>query len=140
METPRELSPAEMEKIAAAFTSAAERVKQAGADGVEIHMAHGYLLCSFLSPFSNKRQDEYGLDLVGRARFPLTVLQEVRRKVGADFPVICRISGDEYVDGGLAVDETRLIAKMLENEGADAIHVSACNAASVYLNHPPYYV
>ena len=71
------------------------------ADGVMIHMAHGYLLCTFLSPFSNKREDQYGKDLAGRARFPLEVLKSVRACVGADFPIICRLSGDEYVEGGL---------------------------------------
>jgi NADPH-dependent 2,4-dienoyl-CoA reductase/sulfur reductase-like enzyme len=60
--------------------------------------------------------------------------------VGPDFPVICRLSGDEYVDGGLEIDQTKEIAKMLEKEGADALHISACNAASGYRSHPPYYL
>jgi thioredoxin reductase len=60
--------------------------------------------------------------------------------VGPDFPVICRLSGDEYVEEGLNVNDTRQIARLLEKEGADALHISACNAASVFLNHPPYYV
>ncbi len=64
-ETPRELTIPEMEEIVEAFAAAAERVKKAGADGVELHMAHGYLLCSFLSPFSNRRTDSYGGDLDG---------------------------------------------------------------------------
>ena len=140
METPRELSTGDIEALVEAYTVAAGRVKQAGADGVEIHMAHGYLLCSFLSAFSNKRQDPYGGDLANRARFPLEVLKSVRAFVGADFPVICRLSGDEYVEGGLKLEETKEIAKWLEAGGADALHISACNAASGYLNHPPYYV
>jgi 2,4-dienoyl-CoA reductase-like NADH-dependent reductase (Old Yellow Enzyme family)/thioredoxin reductase len=140
MESPRELSISEIEEIVEAFTVAAERVKKAGADGVEIHMAHGYLLCSFLSPFSNKREDRYGGDISGRARFPGEVLKAVRNRVGPDFPIICRLSGDEYVEGGLTIEETKQIAKILEREGADALHISACNAASGYLNHPPYYV
>jgi 2,4-dienoyl-CoA reductase-like NADH-dependent reductase (Old Yellow Enzyme family)/thioredoxin reductase len=140
METPRELSISEIEEIVEAFTAAAERVKKAGVDGVEIHMAHGYLLCSFLSPFSNKREDRYGGDVPGRARFPVEVLKAVRNRVGPDFPIICRLSGDEYVEGGLTIEETKQITKILEQEGADALHISACNAASSYLNHPPYYV
>ncbi|UCD80430.1 MAG: FAD-dependent oxidoreductase [Desulfobacterales bacterium] len=139
METPHELSAAEIEALVNAYTAAAERVKQTGADGVEIHMAHGYLLCSFLSPFSNKREDQYGGDLAGRARFPLAVLKSVRDNVGADFPIICRLSGDEYVEGGLNLEETKQIAGFLAKAGADALHISACNAASGYLNHPPYY-
>ncbi len=139
-EAPRELSTAEIEDLVKAFAAAAGRVKAAGADGVEIHMAHGYLLCSFLSPFSNRRDDEYGGDVASRARFPLEVLAAVRGRVGADFPIICRMSGDEYVEGGLTIDQTRIIARLLARGGADAIHVSACNAASGFLNHPPYYV
>ncbi|MBW2057062.1 MAG: FAD-dependent oxidoreductase [Deltaproteobacteria bacterium] len=139
-EVPRELSRAEIEEIVEAFSAAAERVKMAGADGVELHMAHGYLICSFLSPFSNRREDEYGGDIDGRARFALEVLRSVRSRVGPEFSISCRLSGDEYVDGGLTLRDTRQIAGMLEREGADLLHVSACNAASGYLNHPPYYV
>jgi len=63
----------------------------------------------------------------------------VRNRVGQEFPIVCRLSGDEYVDGGLKIEETKTIAQILEKEGADALHVSACNAASGYLNQPPYY-
>jgi 2,4-dienoyl-CoA reductase-like NADH-dependent reductase (Old Yellow Enzyme family)/thioredoxin reductase len=139
-EIPRELSVAEMEEIIEAFATAAGKVKKAGADGVELHMAHGYLICSFLSPFSNRRKDQYGGDLQGRARFAIEVLGSVRHRVGQEFPIICRLSGDEYVDGGLKIEETKKIALMLEKEGADALHISACNVASGYLNQPPYYV
>jgi 2,4-dienoyl-CoA reductase-like NADH-dependent reductase (Old Yellow Enzyme family) len=139
-ETPRELSLGEIEEITEAFALAAQRVKEAGADGVEIHMAHGYLLCSFLSPFSNRRSDQYGGDIQARARFALDVLKSVRDQVGPDFPISCRLSGDEYVDGGLKIEETKQVAQILEKEGADVLHVSACNAASGYLNHPPYYI
>jgi 2,4-dienoyl-CoA reductase-like NADH-dependent reductase (Old Yellow Enzyme family) len=140
METPQELTASDIEELVEAYTAAAERVKNTGADGVEIHMAHGYLLCSFLSPFSNHREDQYGGDISGRARFPVEVLKSVRTRVGPDFPIICRLSGDEYVEGGLNIDETKQIARILEKEGANALHISACNAASGYLNHPPYYV
>ncbi|MEJ2164075.1 MAG: FAD-dependent oxidoreductase [Desulfobacterales bacterium] len=140
MEIPRELSAGDIAELVEAFTAAAERVRQTGADGVEIHMAHGYLLCSFLSPFSNKRKDQFGGDLTGRTRFPLEVLKAVRARVGADFPIVCRLSGDEYVEGGLKIEETKQIAGLLAKAGADALHISACNAASGYLNHPPYYV
>jgi len=139
-EIPRELSVDEIEEITEAFSMAAQRVKKAGADGVELHMAHGYLLCSFLSPFSNRRRDQYGGDVQGRARLAGEVLNSVRNRVGPDFPIICRLSGDEYVDGGLKIEDTTQIAQILEKGGADALHVSACNAASGYLNHPPYYI
>jgi 2,4-dienoyl-CoA reductase-like NADH-dependent reductase (Old Yellow Enzyme family)/thioredoxin reductase len=139
-EIPRELSTDEIEEIIEAFTLAAQRVKNAGADGVELHMAHGYLLCSFLSPFSNRREDQYGGDIQGRSRFAREVLKSVRNRLGPEFPISCRLSADEYVDGGLTIDETKQIAQMLETEGANVLHVSACNAASGYLNHPPYYI
>jgi 2,4-dienoyl-CoA reductase-like NADH-dependent reductase (Old Yellow Enzyme family)/thioredoxin reductase len=137
---PRQLTISEIEEITEAFVAAAERVKESGADGVELHMAHGYLICSFLSPFSNQRTDQYGGDIRGRSRFAVEVLKSVRSRLGPEFPVICRLSGDEYVDSGLRIEETKEIAKILEREGADGLHVSACNAASGYLNHPPYYV
>ena len=138
-EMPRELSQEEIGKIVIAFQQAARRVQEAGADGVEIHMAHGYLLNQFLSPFSNKREDEYGGTPERRMRMAIEVLRAVRNQVGAHFPVICRLSADEYVEGGLRLEESKEIAKALERNSADALHVSACVPVSGYLNHPPYY-
>ncbi len=138
-EMPKELSQEEIQKIVEAFGEAARRVKETGADGVEIHMAHGYLLNQFLSPYSNQRTDEYGGDPERRMRMALEVLRAVRNRVGSDFLVLCRLSADEYVEGGLKLDDSKEIAKALERNGADALHVSACVAVSGYLNHPPYY-
>jgi len=138
-EMPKELSQEEIQKIVGAFGEAARRVKEAGADGVEIHMAHGYLINQFLSPFSNKRTDEYGGDPDRRMRMAVEVLRTVRNQVGSDFLVLCRLSADEYVEGGLKLEDTKEIAKALERNGADALHISACVPASGYLNHPPYY-
>jgi 2,4-dienoyl-CoA reductase-like NADH-dependent reductase (Old Yellow Enzyme family)/thioredoxin reductase len=139
-EMPQELTQEGIQKIIEAFRQAARRVKETGADGVEIHMAHGYLINQFLSPFSNKRKDEYGGDSERRMRMALEVLRTVRNQVGPDFTVICRLSADEYVEGGLKLEDSKEIAKSLERNGADALHISACVAASGYLNHPPYYV
>jgi 2,4-dienoyl-CoA reductase-like NADH-dependent reductase (Old Yellow Enzyme family)/thioredoxin reductase len=138
-EMPKELSHEEIQNIIEAFGRAALRVKEAGTDGVEIHMAHGYLINQFLSPFSNKREDEYGGDADRRMRMAVEVLRQVRNTVGPDFPVLCRLSADEYVEGGLRLEDTKEIARSLERNGADALHISACVAASGYLNHPPYY-
>jgi 2,4-dienoyl-CoA reductase-like NADH-dependent reductase (Old Yellow Enzyme family) len=138
-EMPKELSHEEIQKIIEAFREAARRVKEAGADGVEIHMAHGYLINQFLSPFSNQRTDDYGGDPDRRMRMAIEVLRTVRNQVGSDFLVLCRLSADEYVEGGLKLEDTKEIAKALERNGADALHISACVAASGYLNHPPYY-
>ena len=137
---PRELSVSEIESLVQAYADAAQRVQGIGADGVEIHMAHGYLICAFLSPFSNKRVDEYGGDFQGRGKFAVDVLKSVRERVGDDFPISCRLSGDEYVEGGLEIEQTQKIAKFLESQGADILHISAANAASIYMNHPPYYL
>jgi len=139
-EMPHPLSVGEIRGLVEAFRQAARRVKEAGADGVEVHMAHGYLLCQFLSPFSNQRDDEYGGSPEKRLKMPLEVLKAVRNTVGPDFPIVCRLSADEYMDGGLKLEDSIPIAKALEKNGADALHISACIAASVYLNHPPYYV
>jgi 2,4-dienoyl-CoA reductase-like NADH-dependent reductase (Old Yellow Enzyme family)/thioredoxin reductase len=138
-EMPKALSRQEISELVRAYASAAARAKEAGADGVEVHMAHGYLLNQFLSPFSNQRQDEYGGTLERRLRMPLEVLGAVRERVGADFPVTCRFSADEYVEGGLRIEDSKQIAGALEQHGADALHVSACIGASWYLIHPPYY-
>jgi 2,4-dienoyl-CoA reductase-like NADH-dependent reductase (Old Yellow Enzyme family)/thioredoxin reductase len=138
-EMPQELTQEGIQKIIEAFRQAARRVKEAGADGVEIHMAHGYLINQFLSPFSNQRTDDYGGDPDRRMRMAIEVLRTVRNQVGPDLTVLCRISADEYVEGGLRLEDTKEIAKALERNGADALHISACVAASGYLNHPPYY-
>jgi 2,4-dienoyl-CoA reductase-like NADH-dependent reductase (Old Yellow Enzyme family)/thioredoxin reductase len=138
-EMPKELSHEEIQKIIEAFREAARRAKEAEADGVEIHMAHGYLINQFLSPFSNQRTDDYGGDPDRRMRMAIEVLRTVRNQVGSDFLVLCRLSADEYVEGGLKLEDTKEIAKALERNGADALHISACVAASGYLNHPPYY-
>lgn len=122
---PRELNKEEIQSLVELFGEAARRVKEAGFDMVEIHGAHGYLLNQFLSPWSNKRTDEYGGTLENRTRFPLEVLARVREKVGADFPIDYRMSADEFLDGGLTLEDAVLFAKELERNSINAIHVSA---------------
>ena len=106
------------------FADAAVRVKNAGFDGVEIHGAHAYLIASFLSPATNRREDEYGGDTKKRARFMLEILRATREAVGNDYPVWVRINGIEWIPNGFSTDEAVVIAKLAEAEGADAIHVS----------------
>jgi 2,4-dienoyl-CoA reductase-like NADH-dependent reductase (Old Yellow Enzyme family)/thioredoxin reductase len=137
---PRELSTQEIEAIVERFAQGAERVFKAGADGVEIHMAHGYLVCQFLSPESNARSDGYGGDTRGRARFAVEIVKAIRARVPKDFPVICRISADEFTEKGLKLEESKLIAMLLEAAGASALHVSACNSTSAVYNIPCYYL
>lgn len=124
-EAPRPVTKEEIKVLVRQFGEAAYRVKQAGGDGVEIHAAHAHgLLGGFLSPLFNKRCDEYGGDINGRLRLTLEVLAEVRRVCGEDFIIDVRISGDEYSDGGLNINDATYIAKQLEKAGADMLHVS----------------
>jgi 2,4-dienoyl-CoA reductase-like NADH-dependent reductase (Old Yellow Enzyme family)/thioredoxin reductase len=125
-EVPKELTVDEIADIVAAFGEAAIRAKTVGFDGVEIHGAHGYLIDQFLSPSTNKRQDSYGGDLPNRARFLIEVIKAVRGVVGSDYPVWCRINGKEYgVEEGTSLEDAQETARMAQEAGADAIHVSA---------------
>ncbi|MDH5663103.1 MAG: NADH:flavin oxidoreductase, partial [Candidatus Bathyarchaeota archaeon] len=123
-ETPRALTVEEIHDVIEAFAEGARRTKAAGFDAVEIHGAHGYLINQFLSPLTNKRTDEYGGDVKGRTRFLLEILELTRDKVGSDYPILCRINGDDYIEGGLILEETKKIAQMLEAAGVDVLHVS----------------
>jgi 2,4-dienoyl-CoA reductase-like NADH-dependent reductase (Old Yellow Enzyme family)/thioredoxin reductase len=122
---PRALTIAQIEELIHGFGTYALKVKEAGFDAVEIHGSHGYLLSEFLSPYANQRTDRYGGSLENRARFPGEIIREVRKNVGKDFPVIFRIAGDEHVSGGLTSEDTSLIARIIQDAGADAINVSA---------------
>jgi 2,4-dienoyl-CoA reductase-like NADH-dependent reductase (Old Yellow Enzyme family)/thioredoxin reductase len=138
LDTPRELSVAEIEETVQLYVDAARRSVEAGFDGIEVHMAHGYLPCSFLSPFSNKRSDEYGGDVVGRTRFPSEILRAVKAAVGPDIAVWCRVVGDEREgDQGLQIEDMKEIAPLLVEAGAEAISVSQ-GLAPYYYTVPSY--
>jgi len=135
---PRPLNSEEIKSLVEAFAESAGRARQAGFDAVEIHGAHGYLINQFLSPYTNRRTDEYGGTIEGRARFALEIVQAVRRKVGSKFPIIFRMSADEFVEGGLKLDESKVIAQMLEGAGVNALHVSAGIYESIsWMMQPP---
>ena len=124
-EAPRAVTKEELKVIITQFGDAADRVKRAGGDGVEIHAAHAHgLLGGFLSPLYNKRCDEYGGDIDGRLRLTLEVIAEVRKRCGKDFIIDVRISGDEYSDGGNNINDAIYVAKQLEKAGVDFLHVS----------------
>ncbi|NLC84655.1 MAG: FAD-dependent oxidoreductase [Ruminococcaceae bacterium] len=127
---PKELTVAEIKEIVQEFADAAERAQKAGFDAVEIHGAHGYLLNQFLSPDSNKRTDEYGGSDESRRRFPLEVVDAVRAKVGKDFPLIYRITTDEFLPEGLTIIDTADFSKDLVKHGIDAINVSGSTYAA----------
>jgi 2,4-dienoyl-CoA reductase-like NADH-dependent reductase (Old Yellow Enzyme family) len=111
-------------EIINAFAMGAYRAREAGFDAVEVHGAHGYLLHQFLSPFSNKRTDEYGGSEENRARLLLEVIRAARKKVGADFPILVRLSSDECIKSGYTLDYTKWLAPLLVEAGASALHVS----------------
>ena len=112
------------------FGDAAIRAVQAGFELIEIHGAHGYLINQFLSGFSNIREDEYGGDTVGRSRFAREIVREVRSRIGEDFPLSFKISAQEFVPGGLTVDESIEIVRILIDAGIDIVQVSAGNDAT----------
>ncbi len=107
-----------------AFAAAAGRAARLGLDAVQIHAAHGYLLHQFLSPLSNRREDDYGGSLENRMRFPLEVFDAVRAAFPPERPVTVRVSGTDWANGGWDIGETVEFAKALEARGCDAIHVS----------------
>ena len=112
------------------FGEAARRAAEAGFDLIEIHGAHGYLVNQFLSPFSNIRSDAYGGDRVGRARFAVEIVQELRKRLGPAFPLSFKISAQEFVPAGLTVGESIELLKLITAAGADVIQVSAGNDAT----------
>ncbi|MCZ7657809.1 MAG: FAD-dependent oxidoreductase [Xanthobacteraceae bacterium] len=121
---PRELTIAEIERIIGRFADAAVRAREAGYDAVELHGAHGYLIGEFFSPDANRRGDEYGGSAEGRARFCVRLVEAIKARLGAAFPVIVRMNGRDHVPGGLELDEAIAIAALLEGAGADSISVS----------------
>jgi 2,4-dienoyl-CoA reductase-like NADH-dependent reductase (Old Yellow Enzyme family)/thioredoxin reductase len=130
-EKPRPLTLDEIRRLIESFVSAAQRVKKAGFDGAEIHCAHGYLIRQFLSPYTNKRTDQYGGDLAGRARLAREVVESVRQAVGT-YPMWVRVNGDDFVErGGLTQEESRTVCQWLEKAGANAISVSGSTYESL---------
>lgn len=121
---PRELSVEEIVEIEDKFAAAAVRAKMAGFDGVEVHGAHGYLICSFLSPYTNHRTDKYGGCAENRARFPKNIIKKIRAAVGNDFIIGYRVSASEGVEGGLTPEMVAEFAASIQNE-VDYINVAA---------------
>lgn len=136
-ETPRELTIPEIHTLVEQFGDCAKRAKAAGFDAVEVHGAHGYLAGAFASPFSNKRSDEYGGTIRNRARFGMEIIRNIKEKCGEDYPVLYRISSVEYVPGGLDIEESKVIARLMEEAGADCIHCSQGVYASTHTIIPP---
>jgi 2,4-dienoyl-CoA reductase-like NADH-dependent reductase (Old Yellow Enzyme family) len=126
--TPHELAPVELINLASAWAAAASRAVNAGFQVVELHMAHGYLLHSFLSPLTNRRTDAYGGELAGRMRFPLLVAEAVREKLPDSMPLLVRISATDWAEGGWNIEESVIFASRLKRCGVDLITCSSGGA------------
>jgi 2,4-dienoyl-CoA reductase-like NADH-dependent reductase (Old Yellow Enzyme family)/thioredoxin reductase len=124
-ELPRALTKEGIKELIEAHIEAAARAREAGFDGVDVHCAHGYLIPSFLSPLSNRRADEYGGDLSGRSRFLLEIICGIKERLGKDFPLTIKVSGDEFIEGGLGLEEMTQVALLAQEAGIDGIMISA---------------
>lgn len=120
----REMSQADIEDTVKAYGEAALRAKRAGFDGVQVHAAHGYLLSQFLSPWFNRRADQYGGRIENRARIILEILSSVRSAVGGDYPVLVKMNSEDFMEGGLTREDSQQAALLIAAAGADAIELS----------------
>jgi NADPH-dependent 2,4-dienoyl-CoA reductase/sulfur reductase-like enzyme len=118
------MTKGDIDNMIEAYGQAARRAVASGFDAVELHGAHGYLINQFLSPYSNQRMDEYGGSMENRVRFPLEVLSRVRKETGNASAIIYRMSSEEFVEGGLTLEDTMAFSVILSDNGVDAIHVS----------------
>lgn len=120
----RAMTIEEIKRVVKAFGQAAARAQNAGFDGVQVHAAHGYLLSEFVSPFYNKRDDEYGGSVANRARILLQVIEEIKNQAGYAFPLMFKLNSEDFVEGGLRVQDMLQTAALLEEAGAHAIELS----------------
>ena len=121
----REMTPDEIAQCIEAYAQAARRAKDAGFDGVQLHGAHGYLVSQFLSPLTNRREDQWGGDWEGRTRFLRTVCHAVREQVGSEFPVLIKLGIADAVEGGLSLEEGLQVVAALAPWGIDGVEISA---------------
>lgn len=141
-ENPRPLTSLDLKKLVMDFAEGARRAIEAGFDAVELHGAHGFLLCQFLSPFTNRRDDGYGGSWEGRLRFPLEVIAAVKRVCGNNIPLFYRFGADDLMEGGLTREEGKIVAQRLEQAGVDVIDVSGGLSGSQHsrLSEQGYFV
>ena len=126
----------DMDRVTADFVAAASRAAELGFDILELHCAHGYLLSSFLSPLTNRRDDEYGGDHANRARFPLEVFRAVRAAWPAEKPMSVRLSCHDWTEGGNTPEDAAIFAGMFKEAGADLID---CSSGQVVKEEQPVY-
>ena len=123
-ETPRAFTEAEIEDLIDAYAATAKRAVAAGFDGVQIHAAHGYLISQFISPYTNRRKDKWGGSLENRMRFLLAVYRRFRSTLDDAYPITIKLNSEDFIEGGLTIDDSAEIAKTLSQEGIDAIEIS----------------
>lgn len=134
-----EMTKEDIDDIVGKFVAAAANCKKAGIDGVELHAAHGYLLGSFISPYTNKRTDDYGGSVENCCRIVTDIIHGIRQTCG-NYPICVRINGDDFVEGGITLDYAVQVAQVLEAAGADAINVSCAVYETVpNMIEPNYY-
>lgn len=136
--TPREMTREEMSQVRSAFCEGARRAHEAGFDAIEVHGAHGFLVSSFLSPLTNHRTDEYGGSLENRSRFLLELLTDLRRAWPAEKALSLRLSAIDYLPGGIGIEETIRLVKMVDSL-IDLVHISSGGIAPVPVKVFPGY-
>lgn len=130
----KEMTVEDIQTLVEAFGQAASRAKEAGFDGVQIHAAHGYLLSQFLSPLFNKRSDEYGGSVENRARALREIVRKVRLVAGDSYPILIKMNNQDYLEGGLSLEDSLQIGAWLQEEGIDALELSGGTFQSGALN------
>ncbi|MDP8250574.1 bifunctional salicylyl-CoA 5-hydroxylase/oxidoreductase [Pseudochrobactrum saccharolyticum] len=133
---PKPMTREDMDRVIADFVHATELAASTGADWLELHAAHGYLLSSFLSPLTNQREDEYGGSHANRARFPLEVFKAIRAVWPQDKPISVRLSCHDWAEGGNTPDDAAIFAQMFKDAGADLID---CSSGQVVKHEKPVY-
>lgn len=128
--TPKEMTAQDILLLQTAFADAALRAKKAGFDGVQMHVAHGYLLSKFLTPYYNRRTDGYGGSIENRARIVVETYQAIREKVGSEYPVLIKINSEDFMDQGMTFEECKYVCKILAALGVNAIEISGGNPSS----------
>jgi 2,4-dienoyl-CoA reductase-like NADH-dependent reductase (Old Yellow Enzyme family) len=127
---PKEMSITDIEEAEFSFIQAGKRALEAGFAGIQLHVAHGYLLSSFISPYTNRRTDLYGGSIANRARIVVETIQGIKTQVDKHFPIIVKLNATDSLKGGLSLEESIQTAKILEKEGVDGIEVSGGMAES----------
>ena len=122
--TPKEMTREDVQMLIKAFGDAAARSKKAGFDGVQLHASHGYLLSQFLTPYHNRRKDEYGGSIENRARIIFEIYEEIRERAGKDYPVLIKINSSDYIEDGLTFEDSRYVTRELSKMGIDAIEIT----------------